>query len=478
MKRIPLSATALFFAAVAFAPMQGHAIPRHHTHNTDLAEEEAIDVAPFTGKVTRSKVRLRLKPHLDSGVITELDRGMLVAVVGENDDYFEVRPSSDTHAYVYNNYVVDDTIEGARVNVRLGPDLAAPVLTQLNTGDPAAGRQCPTNSRWVEIPVPEDVVFYVAKDFVENIGGLEMIARAEKRESEARQLLESAQTLCESELQKSFEKINIDSGLTTFSRVIDEYDDVPDTVAQAREVRSRIEEAFSQKKIAFLESKVKKADRRGRRHARNQSTKGVATNPAAEEIAEGGVDTLAAESEQQAAAKVSKDTLDEAMAAYRNRLSNLEGKLVNEDVTIVAEEGSSFANTGPSLVEQKHLVLFGDPNRDEAVNRQVSTWEPAERRAFEEWAMGRPGGSFSEFYAEQHSVSVTLEGKVEPYSRPVKNKPGDYIVVDSETSRPIAFIYSTQLNLSDMVGKRVTIAGAPRPNNDFAYPAYYALSIE
>ena len=43
---------------------------------------------------------------------------------------------------------------------------------------------------------------------------------------------------------------------------------------------------------------------------------------------------------------------------------------------------------------------------------------------------------------------------------------------------PVAYLYSTTQNLHSLVGKKVRIIASPRNNNNFAFPAYYVLSVE
>jgi hypothetical protein len=40
---------------------------------------------------------------------------------------------------------------------------------------------------------------------------------------------------------------------------------------------------------------------------------------------------------------------------------------------------------------------------------------------------------------------------------------------------PIAYLYSTQVDLQGKVGQAVTLQAAPRPNHHFAFPAYFVL---
>ncbi|NDE82278.1 MAG: hypothetical protein EB051_01510 [Chlamydiia bacterium] len=71
-------------------------------------------------------------------------------------------------------------------------------------------------------------------------------------------------------------------------------------------------------------------------------------------------------------------------------------------------------------------------------------------------------------------ASTEISGIVEPYTAPVKCKPGDFIIRDKDL--PVAYIYSTQINLQNLVGQKVTLKGVARPNNNFAFPAYFILS--
>ncbi|MEK7339256.1 MAG: hypothetical protein AABZ92_00910, partial [Verrucomicrobiota bacterium] len=58
----------------------------------------------------------------------------------------------------------------------------------------------------------------------------------------------------------------------------------------------------------------------------------------------------------------------------------------------------------------------------------------------------------------------------------VKNKPGDFILRDKDI--PLAYVYSTVVNLQDLVGKRVSLIATPRPNNNFAFPSYFVLDVK
>ena len=103
------------------------------------SEEQASSFEAFTGKVMGDKVRLRLQPHLDAPILREMNTGDLLIVDSESNDFFAAKPLADVKAYIFRTYVLDGLVEGTNVNVRLAPDIEAPVLTQLNTGDTVDG---------------------------------------------------------------------------------------------------------------------------------------------------------------------------------------------------------------------------------------------------------------------------------------------------------------------------------------------------
>lgn len=130
-------------------------------------------------------------------------------------------------------------------------------------------------------------------------------------------------------------------------------------------------------------------------------------------------------------------------------------------------EGKSDELTSSSPI--KHEVVMNATDR-------MKMWEPIEESLYLSWAARNDDRSIDEFYEDQKQNAVTITGILEPYSAPVKRKPGDFIIKDHDL--PVAYVYSTQLNLQDLVGKKVTVVGVKRENNNFAFPAYFVLSAE
>ncbi len=103
-------------------------------------------------------------------------------------------------------------------------------------------------------------------------------------------------------------------------------------------------------------------------------------------------------------------------------------------------------------------------------------WNKIEESLYLSWTAFHSGRKIEDFYSEQKANAVVVKGVVESISHPVKQRPGDYLLRTNES--PVAYLYSTSLDLKQYEGKEVTLQVSPRPNNHFAFPAYFVLSVE
>jgi hypothetical protein len=386
------------------------------------AKEAAFD--PFTGKISRNKVRLRLLPSLDALILTELDRDTLLNVVDESEEFYAVMPLKDTKAYVYRTYVLDGVVEGSRVNVRLEPALESPVIAQLNSGDRVEGDISALNSKWLEIQPPASTRFYVCKEYVEKVGGPSMIQDLERRSQELDQKLKTAYIHSKKELKKSFPSIDWAGIAAKFKEIAEDYSDFPSQVARGEELLTEMMQAYLQKKVSYLEAQV--------------STLNYTPFP--------------------------KDSYDREKDPQRNELYS----------TAFTEELSDASDISDNKEELEWNFLF-DPA---SMTTKMAAWVPQELALYNSWLEGNPDLTAYQFYQQQAVEQVRLHGLVEPYARVVRNKPGDYLLVHSTSNLPIAYLYSTKINLQEKVGQEVTLYGVKRANNNFAFPAYYIIAIE
>lgn len=289
-----------------------------HAHVTQVPQATQETFEPFTGRIRRNKVRMRIGADVHSNIVSELPQGSLIAVVGEQDDFYAVRPNEKTKVYVYRTYILNHTVDASSVNVRLEPAMDAPVIGQLHKGDTAYGPVSKLDDQWLEIDLPQQLSFYVAKEFIEKAGPPSYLAMMQ----------------------------------------------------------------------------------------------------------------------------------------------------ANKKVEAAAHEEQSA-----------HALHTPLPTIPSDMPTNMAAWIPREQALFEQWHAQNPEKDILGFYAEQKLAAVTLEGTLEPYTRAVRNRPGNFLLIHPTEGHPIAFVYSTQVDLKDHVGGRITLLAAPRPNYNFAFPAFFVLSI-
>lgn len=371
----------------------------------------------FTGKPTKSRVRLRATPSYEGGIVRELKRDELLTVVGESDDFYEVLPPEDVQGYIFRTYILDGVVEGAHVNVRLKPDLDAPILAQLNSGDRIEGIIDPEHPKWMKVKLPENSHLYVAKEYLNRVGDVHFKSKIEHRQRAAAHLLHVLHEKTHAEFQQPFDKMEINDIRTHYQRFIAEYGDMPEMIEQAKQALTSLEVHYLQRKLAYLEEQAQAA-------------------------------TTAKETNQKLAA---------TLQAQQAKISHLEQQVAQRRT--------------PSSVPPS-------PPPAQSPSPHMQAWIPVEDQLLEVWAQVTGSHSLQDFYEEQKQSSFVLRGTLEPYTRAVRNKPGDFLLIDPKSRLPIAFVYSTRVNLQDLVNQTVALRVSPRDNHGFAFPAYFALEIE
>jgi hypothetical protein len=356
-------------------------------------------VKNFTGKTVGSHVRMRTGPDMESAIVRELQKDELVVVTGEMGDFYEISAPSDTKAFVFRSFILDNFVEGNHVNVRLSPNLDAPVIAHLNTGDKVQGKISDTNSKWLEIATPPSTRFYVAKEFIEYAGGADLKEVQDKRKKELDKAMEAAFYTADSEMRKPYTEMDFERLSSKFKTLMQEYQDFPASVEKAGAKLVSLQETYLQKKLEYLETKAEKLS-------------------------------------QKADERLSLMTSSEE----RKEPSNMERILSSASAT-----------------------------------EKMRVWESFEEALFASWNAMHYSKSMDDFYEEQKEGAITITGTIEPYADPVKNKPGSHVVKFRDL--PVCYVYSTQVNLDSFVGKKVNMTVAPRPNNNFAFPAYFVFEV-
>lgn len=382
---------------------------------SSLKAESNKTFATFTGKILGKNVRLRTAPDLNSHVIKQFSKDELVLVIGENADFWAVQPPVETKVYAYRTYILDNIVEADRVNVRLKPDTKSPVLGKLQKGTRVHGKLSKANNKWLEITPPSSVKFYIAKEYVAKAGGPQHFAKMMQRKQDVRNLLRNAVAESEAQCQKAFTMMDPKPSISKLEKVIHQYKDFPRLVEQAKVALAILKDNYTQKKITFLEDKTN----------RLESEKGNEEDPFA---------------------KFSTILKDE-------RLAN------------------------PKLRKPLNPKLWANKQTPKGpFNPTYRHWESVENTLFSSWAEFNEDKRIDDFYNEQKANAVILTGVIEKYENDVQNKPGNYLLKNDMF--PVAYLYSTHVDLKDLEGKNVKVFVSPRPNNKFAFPAYFVLQAE
>ena len=359
-------------------------------------DSEKANFKSFTGKVVGSNVRLRTQADTESAVVRSLEKDELLVITGERNDFYMVQPPQDVKTFVFRSFVLDNIVEGNRVNVRLSPETDAPVVGTLSTGDKVEGKIAEKNPKWLEINPPNNTVFYIAKEYVDFVGGPEVKPIQDKRKETLNKLMDSAVLSSQSEMNKAFEEIDFERLASKFRTIMTEYKDFPEHISKASQKLASLQESYLQKKLVYLENKA------------NILTK----------------------------------------------------ELTSERVF---------------TANHKKVTPSDEPQRVISRTDRMKIWEPLEQALFLSWAAINHAKTMNDFYLDQKSKAVAIRGQIEIYNDPVKNKPGDFIIKDKDV--PVGYVYSTQVDLDQYVGKQVSILAYPRPNNSFAFPAYYVFDV-
>lgn len=211
------------------------------------------------------------------------------------------------------------------------------------------------------------------------------------------------------------------------------------------------------------------------------------------------VAALLAAAEQQIAEEMAKSFEEIAIEGVREKLTLLardyaefESFVKRADELLQAVEGEYLRKKVAALeartsAQREQLVQRAQELNEERLRRTAlakraalrteSRWLSIEEQLYRSWEENHRGEGWEQYCAEQEKGAVTLHGHIEPYGHHLKNRPGDYLLV-ADSDRPIAYLYSAEVDLERAVGKRVEVVAVARTNNGYALPAYCVLALK
>ncbi len=346
----------------------------------------------FTGKISGNRVRLRLAPSLEGTILKELSTGSLCVVTGEVDEFYAVRPENSVKGYVFRSYVLDGVVEASNLNIRIEPDTGSLVLAQLKRGDKVQGTICAGSPKWLSIDLPKDVRFYVAKNYISNLGDESLFTTIQTRRTQVSTHLSATENSIKQELAKPFSQIKLLPYVNELKVIIAQNEDLPDLVEYAQTLVRTLQEQY------LLLS---------------QNNNGSAS---------------------------------EASVPSQIALNDTSTDISNSKLS--AQRFLSFV-----LEQQENSLIDEAIKSGRCINRET-------------------------FYLQDQKQSEELVGQLVPYERPVKNRPGDFILVHARTKVPVAYLYTNKIDLNAYVGQTVRLLVTSRPNHHFALPAYFVQDLQ
>lgn len=401
----------------------GLAIPSQKAESQKQKASSPSKFTPFTGKISKTRVRMRLQPGYDGIVLREMNPNDYVVVTEETEDFYGVKPPNDFRGYVFRSYILDGIVEADRVNIRISPDREATIIGQLKSGDQVEATPSAINNKWYEIKIPSKTRYYIAKEYINKVGDANFKDRLEKKRDAAYNLLKTTDEMSQAELKKPFDQMNITGIKANYQHLINDYPEFPEIVAKATESFTFIQQGYNASKLSYLEE---------------QSRITSSTTEA-------------------------NRKLNAELQAHKMKINHLENQIEKERQYMATPPSSEASSNGRRPIQLP-------------VN--MSIWIPAEERLFNAWSLQNGHGTPQEFYDQQKEQGFVMTGFIDTYNRSVRNKPGDYLLLNPVSKLPIAFLYSTKINLQDYVGHEISIRVSPRDNFNFAFPAYFVLGIE
>jgi hypothetical protein len=173
--------------------------------------------------------------------------------------------------------------------------------------------------------------------------------------------------------------------------------------------------------------------------------------------------------------RVVKDFAD--FPHQQNKAKQLLGKLQQDYLgkKVAFLEGASEESVA---VTQPTLNQFADIGEREPLRMtdRMRLWEPVEHGLIQSWLAVNGGQTPHDFYLEEQRTAQEMVGVLEPLPHNGRHRPGDYVLRKGNV--PVAYLYSTVVNLQDQVGHTVKVVGSPRPNHHYAFPAFYVHQLE
>lgn len=230
--------------------------PEGHSSEVKQLQKQISLENSFTGVITGNSVRLRLHPSVTSPILREFDRDQLILVEGESDDFYRVSGRGLLKGYIFRSYVIDNIVEASHLHIRDEPSTEGVILGKLSQGEEVSATVCSYNSKWLEIELPQEISFYISKDFVQKYGEASIAINYYKKRSLFEKLFAAANFLVDQELSLNYQEIEYPKIQNTFESLLAQYEEIEDLKSTITSAYKRAQESFLKKKMHYLEEQT------------------------------------------------------------------------------------------------------------------------------------------------------------------------------------------------------------------------------
>ncbi len=207
-----------------------------------IQAEDQNQSFPYIGIVQTEKLRVLPNRGTNYREISVLQQNDLVTVLNRVGDWLLITPPEDITCWMSAQFIEDDVVTGNNVNVRQGPGLNFPVLTQISKGTSVTIIKQKDN--WTQIAPPETIQAWVNSDFVAYFSSKDTLTSTLQRMEDSKALFNQAVLYAKSEFSKDNPRsINFDQINEKFFDLIENY---PDTI-YARNALFELESAQQKK---------------------------------------------------------------------------------------------------------------------------------------------------------------------------------------------------------------------------------------
>ena len=183
----------------------------------------ASDEYPFTGVVNGHDANARAGANLNYEIVTQLQKGDLVLVVGKWMQWLKIRSPEGTILWASAEYIQDGKVIANKLNVRSGANLKYNVICQLSREDEVEVVKTSEDGKWAGITPPEQAYLCIHEDLIDRKGGSDLYNAHSRRKAEVENKLSRVELKRELNMKKKPEEVPFEDLISEYEAIAKGY---------------------------------------------------------------------------------------------------------------------------------------------------------------------------------------------------------------------------------------------------------------